>query len=353
MIRRRFLLTALLIVAIARGAAAPAARAVDALPAQLTDREFWTLIEDLSEPNGTFRSDNLLSNELRYQHVIPDLLRRSVPGRAYVGVGPEQNFTYIAAIKPAIAFVVDIRRGNLNLHLLYKALFELSVDRAELVSLLFSRPRPKGLTARSTAAEIFAAYATVQSEEGLYTQTAAAVRHRLLTVHGFNLGDEDQRGLEHIFRAFFTFGPGIQYSPFGLGGATVQPTYADLMAATDDRGASRGFLSSEEAFAVVKALEHRNLIVPVVGNFAGPKAMRAVGAYLRQHGAIVSAFYVSNVEEYLRRDSMWRDFCDNVSSLPRDEASVFIRSSRAPTGNPRDGMTSELGPITEISNCRD
>src|SRR5262245_51923069 len=43
------------------------------LPARLTDAEFWTLIADLSEPNGTFRSDNLLSNEARFQFVLPQL----------------------------------------------------------------------------------------------------------------------------------------------------------------------------------------------------------------------------------------------------------------------------------------
>ena len=113
-----------------------------ALPERLTDDQFWAFIADASEPGGSFRSDNLLSNELQLQHVIPELVKTVQPGRAYLGVGPEQNFTYIAALKPSIAFIVDIRRGNLNLHLLYKALFELSADRAAFVSRLFSKARP-------------------------------------------------------------------------------------------------------------------------------------------------------------------------------------------------------------------
>ena len=128
------------------------------LPARLTDGEFWTLIADLSEPNGTFRSDNLLSNETRFQFILPELSDVIKPGGAYMGVGPEQNFTYIAAVKPAIAFIVDIRRGNLDLHLMYKALFELSADRADFVSRLFSRKRPAGLGPGSPAAQIFSAY---------------------------------------------------------------------------------------------------------------------------------------------------------------------------------------------------
>src|SRR6185312_13758527 len=127
------------------------------LPERLTDAEFWELSQSLSEPNGSFRSDNLLSNEMWLQYVIPDLLSVNKPGRVYMGVGPEQNFTYIAALKPAMVFIVDVRRGNLDLHLMYKALFEMSADRAEFVSRLFSKARPEGLGPKSSAAEIFAA----------------------------------------------------------------------------------------------------------------------------------------------------------------------------------------------------
>ena len=48
-------------------------------------------------------------------------------------------------------------------------------------------------------------------------------------------------------------------------------------------------------------MEQKNLLIPLVGNFGGPKAIRAVGTYLKEHGAIVGAFYLSNVEQYLFR----------------------------------------------------
>jgi hypothetical protein len=324
----------------------------DTVALQLTDQEFWKLSAELSEPNGTFRSDNLLSNEERYQQILPELVRTTKAGRAYLGVGPEQNFTYIAALKPTIAFIVDIRRGNRDLHLLYKALFEISTDRADFVSRLFSKPRADGLGASSTAADIFYAYDGVETSERLYVQTSAAVRNQLYTRHGFDLADEDLRGIEYVHRAFFMFGPGIRYSPIGLGSATVQPTYAQLMAATDALGQARSFLASEDAFVFVKGLEARNLVVPVVGDFAGPRTVRAVGAYLKQKGVMISTFYVSNVEEYLKRDGIWQAFCENVSTLPIDETSTFIRSVRAASGNPTDGMMSELGPLGQISRCR-
>src|SRR5262245_43187420 len=112
------------------------------LPLSLNNDEFWQLSTALSEPSGYFRSENLVSNEHTYQYVIPSLRAMVKPGGVYLGVAPDQNFTYMAAIRPRMAFILDIRRGNLLEHLMYKAIFELSVDRAEFVSRLFSRPRP-------------------------------------------------------------------------------------------------------------------------------------------------------------------------------------------------------------------
>ena len=353
--RRHWLFAALMAVTLAAGARTATVfltAVADTLPNRLGDREFWRLVEDLSEPNGSFRSDNLLSNELQFQYVIPELTRLAQPGRVYLGVGPEQNFTYLAALKPAIVFIIDIRRGNLDLQLLYKALFELSPDRAQFVSLLFSKPRPAGLSAKSSAADIFAAYATVESNERLYVENISSIRNQLLTRHGFGLSEDDLRGIEYVYHAFATFGPDIKYSPIGLGAGTIQPTYAALMAATDQGGQARGFLSTEEAFAFLKGLQSRNLVVPVVGDFAGAKAVRAVGGYLKRRGAFVSAFYLSNVEEYLRQNGVWLDFCANVSELPRDATSTFIRSTRSGSSDPAEALRSEIGGMAAISNCR-
>src|SRR5881396_3695849 len=141
---------------------------VASTPAELTDQQFWSLSKDSSEDDGFFRSDNLLSNETSFQYVIPDLLKTAKQGRVYMGVGPEQNFTYIAALKPAMAFIVDIRHGNLDVHLMYKALFEMSKDRAEFVSRLFSRKRANGLNEKSSAIEIFDAFSAVEPSGDLF-----------------------------------------------------------------------------------------------------------------------------------------------------------------------------------------
>src|SRR5262245_32430067 len=96
--------------------------ASDTLPDTLDDQSFWRFLTSFSEPDGKFRYENLLSNEISYQTVIPTLTRIPQPSGAYIGVGPEQNFTYIAALEPKIAFIVDIRRQNMLELLMYKAL---------------------------------------------------------------------------------------------------------------------------------------------------------------------------------------------------------------------------------------
>ncbi len=332
---------------------ADAHAATDRLPSRLADEEFWRIVQQFSERAGTFPSDNLLSNERTLQYVIPALTRHVKPGGVYLGVGPEQNFTYMVALRPRLAFIFDIRRGNMALHLIYKALFELSADRAELVSRLFCRKRPAGLTAGSTVGEIFDAYARVKSTEELYVANVRAVVSHLTRTHGFVLSADDLLRLQHDYRAFYLYGPAIQYSSSrNTGRRGGEPTYADLMAATDSDGQLRAYLASEESFAFLKQLETDNLIVPLVGNFVGPKAIRAVGDYLRERGATVSTFYVSNVEQYLRQDGTWPRFCANVAALPLDAASTFIRSVRDQTPSSPFELISELRPIaSEVKDC--
>lgn len=301
------------------------------LPAKLTDQQFWRLTEELSEPDGAFQSDNLLSNELAFPRIVPDLIARAKPGGVYMGVGPEQNFTYIAAIKPRIAFITDIRRGNLHLQLMYKALFELSADRAEFVSRLFTKPRPAGLTAASTVLELMNAYwDTATADEAAYAANLTAIHSHLTKTHAFPLSPADLEGIARVYRAFYWYGPSITYAanislttpPLSRG-----TTYWDLMTQADGNGQALSYLASEEKFSFLKDLETRNLVVPVVGNFAGPKAIRAIGSFLKTHDAIVTAFYLSNVESYLRRARTWPDFCSNAATLPIDDSSVFIRPS--------------------------
>jgi hypothetical protein len=322
--------------------------AAEPLPRALSDAEFWRLVQELSEPDGYFDSDNLLSNETTFQYVIPQLTRTVKPGAAYLGVGPEQNFAYIIALQPAIAFVPDIRRGNLHAHLMYKALIEMAADRAEFLSLLFARTRPAGLGASSDVNALLDAYAHAPVDDALYRRTLAAIKDRLTVRHGFTLQRDDLPGIEYVYAEFKRGGPSLSYNS-SRRQSRPYPTYSELQRETDDAGVLRGYLASEANFRALKSFEERNLLVPLVADFAGPKTIRAVGAYLRAHDATVGAFYTSNVENYLFQSGSWGRFAGNVAALPLDQSSTFIRACFDSCGGPNGSRSRTLlDPIAPL-----
>jgi hypothetical protein len=162
----------------------------------LTDKEFWDLSEQISEPNGEFQSDNFLSNERGYQIVIPELIKSAKSGRVYLGVGPEQNYPYILALKPAMAIIFDVRRGNLHEQLLYKALFEMSTDRADFLGRLFSRKRPMD-SRRRRRRRAFCQFGRWRATTRSYTRgtdVSTAPRLKLTQLPG------DLRGIDYVYR---------------------------------------------------------------------------------------------------------------------------------------------------------
>src|SRR6516165_1488468 len=292
-------------------------RAAETLPSQLTDAECWKMISDFSEPNGYFQYEIVTSNETSYQSVLPDLMKKAQPGGTYLGVGPEQNFTYIAALQPKIAFIIDIRKDMMLEHLMYKAVFEMSADRIDFVSNLFSRKRPAQLTADSPVRTVFQAYAEVPPDRMLAEDHLKDILARLKTGHHFPLTPEDESRIRMMYLDFLREGVITFQSSF------MSPGYATLMTMTDGAGKNWSYLSSRENYERVRAMHQKNLIVPLVGDFAGPKAIRMVGQYLHDHDASVNVFYVSNVEDYI--SDRWSTWVKNVASLPTDKSSMLMR----------------------------
>jgi hypothetical protein len=264
-----------------------------------------------------------MSNEDSAQFVIPALKQTARQGGVYLGVGLEQNFTYIAAIQPKIAFVIDIRRDNMIEHLVYKALFELSTDRADFISRLFSRKRPADLNENSPAKAIFDGYQSAGVDPALYESNLAVVINHLVNVHKFQLNEADRAAVARILNAFRASSPATLRGQ----GDNTNPTYAQLMTATDLTGHNQGFLGTEETFKALQDFERRNLLIPLVGDFAGDKAIISVGRYLKERNAVADVFYLSNVERYLfEQGDNAKRFYANVAALPLGPSSTFIRS---------------------------
>jgi len=309
--------------------ASPAAMAAVSEP--VADSVFVELVDRLSEPGGYFDTDNLISNEDSYLHPLGILRELGTRGGVYLGVGPDQNFSYMAQVRPEMAFLVDVRRDNLLQHLWFKALFTLAETREEYLGLMFGR-EPDGPTLSDSPGEAAA------SADGLLAVLAARrtadegareIRERVReAVVGFGvpLSDDDLEMIDFIHRSFIEAGPELKFVSFGRGSDWRYPSYRDLVLSTDLEGERGNYLVDAADYAFLRQMQIENRVVPVVGDLAGPHALRAIGEEVRNMEATLSVFYTSNVEFYLFGDGSFADFARNALALPRNNRSVIIRS---------------------------
>jgi hypothetical protein len=232
----------------------------------------------------------------------------------------------------------------------------MSPNRAEFVSNLFSRVPTAGLDTKTTPAALFAAVDSAKADPDLLAKNLQAIKG-YMTRHGYQLSNEDINTIEKVYQAFFRLGTRITYDSGNAAGVGARgfANYSRLMSTTDITGRNSSFLATEENYLYVREMQRKNLIVPLVGDFAGPAALRNVARYLTERKATVGVFYISNVETYLD-DAQKQTFYANVTALPVDTSSMFIRHI---LGNParglswwRPGMTnvSTVAPMTEFIN---
>ncbi|MBZ5496961.1 MAG: hypothetical protein LAP85_11215 [Acidobacteriia bacterium] len=288
---------------------------------------FASRCAQLSEPGGYFDTDNLISNERSYLHVVPALRQAGIAGGAYIGVGPDQNFSYIAQVRPSMAFIIDVRRDNLLLHLLFKALFQLSRSRVEYLSLLFGRTVPEAPDEWGRAGiDRLLAYIDGAGSSSQATTDLRAKVDALIKGFGIPLSKDDLATIDRYHRTFIARGLLLKFETTGRGPLSYYPTYRELLLETDRQGHRWNFLDSDDDYQFVRSLEQRDLIIPVVGNLNGPSALVAIGRVMAERGDQLSVFYASNVEFYLFRDGTFPKFVDNLSLLPHSNRSLIIRA---------------------------
>jgi hypothetical protein len=292
---------------------------------QVSVEQFGRYIETWSEPEGYFDSDNFISNETSYLHVIDDLHNRVTPGGIYVGVGPDQNLSYIVHTRPMLAIITDIRRQNMLEHLWFKALFSLASNRVEYLALLVSRETPQ-VKSGASLQDILDAVRRSHTDEKLFLRNLAAVKKVLTETYRLKLSSDDLAKIEYVYRTFWDENLELRFSSIGRGNALNYPTFEEMVLETDRHGKEQSYLSSEELFQWLKKFESENRLIPIVGDFAGSHALRTVGAFLKANGLHVTAFYTSNVEFYLFDRPTWARYVANVKSLPISDDSIFIRS---------------------------
>lgn len=305
-------------------ASLPSASAARAAEAEV--HRFAELVNDLSEPDTYFFSDNLISNETSFLQPAEALADRSDPSGVYVGVGPEQNFSYIALSRPSLAFVVDIRRGNMLLHLLYRAAFEEASDRAQFVALLTGRTVPAGAALAADAGiEDVIATATKGASTKASFEAAHDKLKKRIAGYGVKLSSDDEAGIEKMHATFHKEGVDLRFALHEKNGR-LYPTLRELLETKSPSGKSGSFLATDDAFRFLQTMQRAGRIIPIVGDFAGDHALPELASYLEGQSKSVSVFYVSNVEQYLLEPKVWSKWVRNVKGLPKTEDAVFLRA---------------------------
>jgi hypothetical protein len=318
---------------------------------QTTTSPFAAAVAQLSEQGGYFDTDNLISNESSYLQVMPELKRRNVRGGAYIGVGPDQNFSYITDVRPSVAYIIDIRRDNVLLHLLFKALFHESRTRVEYLSMLFGRAAPRDTDAyRQVTPDRLAAY--VESAPRANAPVMRAQLERVIKGFGLPLSADDIGKIAAFHQRFIDAGLALRFQSTGRPPQWSYPTYGDMLVDRDASGRPAHFLATEDGYQFLRDLEGRDLVIPVVGDLSGPSAVVNVGKAIAARGERLSAFYVSNVEFYLFQDGAFPRFAANLKQVPHTPNAVIIRSFFGRSGvmptRPRDNSASQLQSVDEL-----
>ena len=348
----RLLAAAILVatVAISTPASTPVARS--------TQDTFASRVAALSEPGGYFDTDNLISNERSFLHVAPELralAKQAGQNGVYLGVGPDQNFSYIAHVRPSMAILVDIRRDNLLLHLLFKALFTEANTRAEYLALLTGRePPPTDSGWETVPIDRIVKY--IDSAKPLTDKGLGMARQRLwgqILAFGVPMTPQERQTIQTFHQRFISAGLSLQFNSTGRAPQYDYPTYRDLILEVDRKGVRQSFLASEQDFQFLKSMQTKDLIVPVVGDLAGNGALASVAKFLTATNRQVTAFYTSNVEFYLFQYGTFSRFVTNLGRLPHQPGSLIIRSvfpsGRAPAAmSPGYNSASLTQPIQTL-----
>src|SRR5262249_53437397 len=157
---------------------------------------------------------NFISNETSYLHVIDQLEKQVKPAGIYLGVGPDQNFSYIVHTRPVIAVITDIRRQNMLEHLWYKALFAIASNRLEYLSLLVSRQVPR-VKPDSSLEQLVRAVDASATSDTLFQKNVAAVKSVLVNRYHLKLSSADLKKIDYVYRSFWEDGLGLRFSSIG------------------------------------------------------------------------------------------------------------------------------------------
>lgn len=308
------------------------------------DVSFAQIIRQLSAPESGPAADNLISNEDAFPRICGEIQERVPKEGVYLGVGPDQNLTYIAHCRPCIAFILDHRRRNLLLHLVHKALFALSADRVSYLARLTARS-PHSLKPDASADNLFAAFESLPMDKARLKETIADV---IKVLQPLDMIQESEWPALATIQAKLA-GPGMHARFLAL---PIYPTFGSFIRATDRQGRPAHFLSSENLYNCVRDTEVGDRVLPFTGDFADSVAIPRLARWLHERRLMISLFYISDVEFFLLRAGRFNMYVDNLVKLPwSPNAHIARTSTREIHSSARltgDHSTTILQPIAQF-----
>lgn len=309
--------------------AGPAASAIEqparagAAPLSL---EHWRhMVSTLSLP-GASSSPGYVCQNGSYLQVAKSLVARAPADGVYIGVGQDENLSYIALTRPVLALVVGSNHDQLLLQLMYKALFEIAADRqAFLVGLLGadgSELRPASPDDRLSL--LMDRVGRLPRTEASFESAHRAIQRRVVSF-GLDLGPDANSKLRDVHQAFFRRGLELRHAPNDrTGNPETFPTLRTVLESVSPDGAVRSFLGTSAYFDSVRRLHASNRIVPLVGTL--PDALPVVAAFLRQRSLEVGVVHVSSTELAIATPQAFAKWTRSLATLPKSKGALFIRA---------------------------
>lgn len=301
----------------------------------LLEREaFVELIRRLSDPpSGPASADNLMTNEDSIASVM-DQAGREVPrDTVYLGVGPDQNFSLIAATRPDSAFILDFRKKNQLLHFLHRALLHVSNDQVEYLAHFWARSFIKCATApinanrrEISAGELICGFKNTDFQKQLFENAQAKVSEQIRLLNYVSADELTEIRRIHARLA----GAGLQARFLAL---KMYPQMQSLVQALTRSGKPGHWLGSDQHFQTIRELQTKNRIIPIVADWAdSPKntqssAFQRLSDWLISNQKQVGCIYISDVEFFLMRTSIFDKYIENLGQLPIHEEARIIRTS--------------------------
>lgn len=318
--------------------------------------EFVGLLKDLSlKPTGPESVDNLMTNEDSIASVMDQAASEVPQGTVYLGVGPDQNFSLIAATKPHMALIIDYRKKNQLLHFFHLALIHLSNDRTTYLEKFWARdsqPQPE-LTLKTPDPSDSQLSSFVKSP--FKPDMLKTLQNDVITFLSAweMLTTDDFDNIRRIQARLAGPGPKARFLALKM-----YPEIQSLIQAKTRSGKPGHWLASDDHYQTVRNLVTRYQLLPIVGDWAEKpgtnvkSTFRQLSAWLISKRLQVGCIYISDVEFFLMRGSHFSKYIANLSRLPlHHEARVVRTSTREIMHNerlPGQSSTTIVRPLADM-----